>query len=115
DRPDNAGHDARADGVLAEARADLPLLDDLERNRKGAGPEREGQVAGLLDRPAGECNPAAPVDALLNDRRPALDISVEDDRHVVAGMARRLGPELAAAGAVQLEIDHRRVGQRIEL
>ena len=40
------------DRVLAQARADLPLLDDLERDRQRAGLEREREVLRLLERPA---------------------------------------------------------------
>ena len=36
------------DRVAAEAGADLPLLDDLERDRQRAGLERERQVLRLL-------------------------------------------------------------------
>ncbi len=38
-----------ADRVAAEAGADLPLLDDLERDRQRAGLERERQVLRLLE------------------------------------------------------------------
>ena len=93
------------DRVGAQARAHLPLLDHLERDRQRAGPERQRQVLRLLEALAAQRDLSVPPDATLDHRRPPLDPTVEDDRHVVADVAPGLLAELAAAGAVQLEGD----------
>ena len=107
--------DARADGVVAQAGTDLALLHDLERDRQRAGLEGERQVLGLLERPPRERDLAVARDPALDHRRPALDPAVEQDRHVVADVPPGLVPELAAAGAIELEGDDRPVGQRVDL
>ncbi len=99
----------------AERRADLALLDDLERHRQRAGLERQRQVLRLLQRPAAQRDLAVPVDPALDDRRAALDPAVEHDGHVVADVPAGLRAELAAACAVELEGDDRPVGQLVDL
>ena len=109
------GHDAVVDRVAAEAGADLPLLDDLERNRQRAGLERQGQVLRLLEALVAERDLPVAADPALDHRRTPLDPAVEQDRHVVADVLARLVAELAAAGPVELERDDRSVGERVEL
>ena len=103
------------DRVAAEAGADLPLLDDLERDRQRAGLERERQVLRLLQALAAQRDLPVPADPALDDRRAALHPAVEQDGHVVADVPAGLLAELAAAGAVELEGDDGPVGERVEL
>ena len=100
---------------LPEARADLPLLDDLERDRQGAGLEREREVLRLLQALVAERDLAVPPDPALDHRRPALHPPVEQDGHVVADVAAGLVAEFPPAGAVELEGDDGPVGQLVEL
>ena len=104
-----------ADRVAAEAGADLPLLDDLERDRQRAGLERERQVLRLLQALVAERDLPVAADPALNDRRAALHPAVEQDRHVVADVLAGLVAELAPAGAVELEGDDGTVGELVEL
>ena len=81
---------------LAEAGADLPLLDDLERDGQRAGLEREREVLRLLQAPAARVICPLRADPALDHRRAALHPAVEQDRHVVADVAAGLVAELAA-------------------
>ena len=94
-----------ANRVAAEAGADLPLLDDLERDGQRARLERERQVLRLLEALVAQRDLAVPPDPALDDRRPALHSAVEKNGHVVADVLAGLVAELAAPGAVELEGD----------
>src|SRR5690606_30948950 len=107
--------DAAADGVRTKARTNLALLDDLERRRQRTGPERERQVLRLLERPSAQLNPSLPFDPALNHRRPALHLVVEDDGHVIADVPAGFLAEPPPALTIELEVDFRAVGQRIQL
>ena len=79
---DEPGHEALADGVGAERRADRPFLEVSDPGRKRAGLEDDDQVLGLLDREP-PLDDAAVGDPGV-DVRGRLDLAVEDDGQLFA-------------------------------
>src|SRR5207247_6158642 len=67
----------------------------------------------LLQRPAAELDLAALADLALDDRRLALHAAVQDDRHVVVDVTRRLALEEAAAASRERELHDRLVGELV--
>ncbi len=95
------GHEALADGVGAEGRADRPLLEVLDAGRQRAGLEDDDEVVGFLGRePAADDAALGPGDAVLDDRG-RLDLLVEDDGDLLADVG--AGDLLEAGAAVGVE------------
>jgi hypothetical protein len=114
-RADHRGLHAGPDGGLAQGGADGPLLDHLDGDGQGPGPDQQGQVLGLLAAEVAGNHRLAATDALVaGDRGVDLgagdDLAVEHDRHppgrvaglLAGGLAGQLGPAVAA---VALELD----------
>ena len=100
------------DRILTEAWSNVSDLDDLERCRQRAGSENEREIRRGLKIAASHGDLTAASDRALNDRRPSHHAVVEDDRHVVLDVSRRLAAEFPAADVVELELDDRAFGRR---
>ena len=133
---DDCGAPRLLQGVLAERRRDRRRLERRERDGQGAGLEHERQVLRLLQvadaRDLRAVRAADPVRVLLPvDRRPRLDLAVEDDREVLGDLlaaaeesraacrgrrsSRVISPNLSAPVARELHQHDRLAGGRVEV
>src|SRR4051812_22570439 len=101
---------ARAQSSLWRRRPDL---DESQIARVLAAAQQDRQIVRLLDREAARNLPGAADDRLADDRR-RDHLAVEHDRERAADVLLGGARELAGAGGIEPEADHRLVGALIE-
>ena len=101
------------DRVLPERGAHVALLDHLDRHRKRARAEHEGEFLRLQQRRARRELDLRPPAQRLPDDRVALHAIVEHDRHVLPDVARRRALEHPRPAPRRLERHQRLVERRV--
>src|SRR5262249_29478811 len=104
---------AGLDRIEAKPGSDDALLDHRELCRQCAGAEQDGKVVGALD---GEITGdlTRPAEDRFADHRRRYHFVIEYDGEGTSDIVLRGAPELARAGAVELEVDDRLAGALIE-
>ena len=106
------GGDSLRDRILSKARTDRADFGDLERRRQRAGTQNEREIRCSLEVASAHRDLAAASDRALDHRRTSHHAIIEDDRHVILDVLRRLVAEAATAFVVELELDDRAFSRR---